>query len=192
MNNQGNNDYIETGDITHIAPAEAKYLHDLMDELPANYVLNKGMTGCGATTVALEQTSPTIIAMPFVGLIQNKTGQDRDGRLLGIYGDGDKRQEIAEYMKSHQQSPKILTTYNSVPKVCSILSSLGYDPYSSFFLVIDEWHLLFNSYHFRNDAIRSLLETASKFGKVTYISATPIERKYWLEEIKDMPEYRIE
>ncbi len=126
------------GDITHIAPAEAKYLRDLMTELPANYVLNKGMTGCGATTVALEQPSPTIIAMPFVGLIQNKTGQDRDGRLLGIYGDGDKGQEIAEYMKSHSQSPKILTTYNSVPKVCGILSSLGYDPYSSFFLVIDE------------------------------------------------------
>ena len=34
--------------------------------------------------------------------------------------------------------------------------------------------------------------TARDFERVTYMSATPIERKYWLEELMNMPEYRIE
>ena len=59
-------------------------------------------------------------------------------------------------------------------------------------LCIDEWHLLLNQYSFRNRAIRNLLDAARDFDRVTYMSATPIERKYWLEELADMPEYRID
>ena len=59
-------------------------------------------------------------------------------------------------------------------------------------LCVDEWHTLFNQYSFRNKAIRNLLAIAKDFGRVTYMSATPIERAYWLEELMDMPEYRIE
>ena len=177
-----------------------------MEEIPANCVLSKGTTGCGATTLATEQRTPTIIAAPFVELtiiaapfvelIGNKAAQypDNDsGRpvLLPIYGEGDKTREIAEYMSRHGDLPKIMTTYDSVPKVCGILTSLGYDPYETMHLCIDEWHLLLNQYSFRNRAIRNLLETARDFDRVTYMSATPIERRYWLEELADMPEYRI-
>ena len=103
-----------------------------MDELPANHILNKGMTGCGATSVAIRQSVPTIIAMPFVGLIENKISQCKDGLLLGIYGDGDKRQEISDYMESHWDCPKILT------KVCRILEEIGYSPYARMHLAVDE------------------------------------------------------
>lgn len=58
--------------------------------------------------------------------------------------------------------------------------------------MVDEWHILFQSYLFRNHAVTHLLDTASKFDNVTYVSATPIERDYWLEELKPFPEYRIE
>lgn len=33
------------------------------------------------------------------------------------------------------------------------------------------------------------MDTAPHFDRVTYISATPIERKYYLEELKRLPEY---
>ena len=127
-----------------------------MEEIPANCVLSKGTTGCGATTLATEQRTPTIIAAPFVELIGNKA---------------------AQYQR-HGDLPKIMTTYDSVPKVCGILTSLGYDPYENMHLCIDEWHLLLNQYSFRNRAIRNLLETARKFNRVTCMSATPIERAY--------------
>ena len=154
-----------------------------MEEIPANCILSKGTTGCGATTLATIQNIPTIIAMPFVELIGNKAMQfpeNSDGRpvLLPIYGEGDKTREIREYMDRHGDLPKIATTYDSVPKVCSILASLGYDPYRDMHLCVDEWHTLFNQYSFRNRAIRNLLATAKDFGRVTYMSATPIEREY--------------
>lgn len=168
-----------------------------MEEIPANCILSKGTTGCGATTLATVQRTPTIIAMPFVETINNKAMQfpdNGDGRpvLLPIYGEGDKTGEIEDYMSRHADLPKIATTYDSVPKVCRILGSLGYDPHMHMHLCVDEWHLLFNHYSFRNNAVRNLLACAKDFQRVTYMSATPIERTYWLEELTGLPEYRID
>ena len=168
-----------------------------MEKIPENCVMNKGTTGCGATTLATVQSTPTLIAAPFVELIRNKALQFPENSenkpvLLPIYGEGDKRAEIADYMDRNGDLPKIITTYDSVPKVCRILDTLGYDPYGEMHLCVDEWHLLFNQYSFRNRAIRNLLSIAGDFERVTYMSATPIERKYWLEELMNMPEYRIE
>lgn len=77
-----------------------------MSEIPANCILSKGTTGCGATTLATEQNRPTLIAMPFTELVRNKASQypeNDNGRpvLLPIYGDGDKTKEIEEYMNRH-------------------------------------------------------------------------------------------
>ena len=137
-----------------------------MTEIPANCVLSKGITGCGATTLGIEQKGHTLIAMPFTGLIDNKTAQYRD-TLLGIYGRGGKEYEIEQYLKSHD-TVKIATTFDSLR------------------------HVLFNAYDYRYEGVRKLLDTAPHFDRVTYISATPIERKYYLEELKRLPEYRIE
>ena len=107
-----------------------------MNEIPTNCVLNKGMTGCGATTLAIQQTGHTIIAVPFVGLIQNKVHQHGD-MLLGIYGAGGKGEVIRKYVEGHP-TIKIMTTYDSLHKVCSELVKLGIDPYKDISLVVDE------------------------------------------------------
>ena len=107
-----------------------------MKEIPANCVLNKGVTGCGATTLAIKQPGHTIIAVPFVGLIKNKVAQHGD-EILGICESGDKTEEIRQYLQGHP-TVKILTTYDSLPKVSRILVSLGIDPYSDYHLVVDE------------------------------------------------------
>ena len=114
-----------------------------MEKIPENCVLNKGTTGCGATTLATVQNTPTLIAAPFTELIRNKAAQypeNDNGKpvLLPIFGEGDKRAEIAQYMQSHGGLPKIMTTYDSVPKVCSILDTLGYDPFEEMHLCVDE------------------------------------------------------
>lgn len=107
-----------------------------MQSIPVNCVLNKGITGCGATTLAIQQPGHTIIAVPFVGLIQNKVNQHKD-TILGIYGEGDKTEEIAAYCEKHP-TIKIMTTYDSIPKVCRILLKQGFDVYESAHLIIDE------------------------------------------------------
>lgn len=160
-----------------------------MTEIPANCILSKGTTGCGASTLAIKQAGHTIIAMPFVGLIDNKTAQHPE--LLGIYGRGDKTQEIKDYIDSHD-TIKIATTFDSLRKVCDTLEALGSNPYKDAHLIVDEWHILFHSYDYRHKGMRKLLDTAPLFDKVTYISATPIERKYYFEEIEHLPEYKVE
>ena len=151
------------------------------------------LTGCGAKTLAIRQKRDTIIAVPFTALIANKTEQkeNRDV-LLGLYGESDSfKSALASYMESHA-TVKIMTTYDSLPKVCSSLTELGYDPYGRAQLVVDEWHLLLMSYAFRGDAIRGVLNEARQFGNVTYISATPVEEKFWFPEMQGLRKMEIE
>ena len=80
----------------------------------------------------------------------------------------------------------------SLPRVVSALQSIGIDPYKELFLLVDEWHVLFNSYSFRHRAIRELLATAARFDRATYMTATPIEREYMLEELRHLPTCEID
>ena len=108
-----------------------------MKELPANTIINKKLTGCGATTLAIEQPGDTIIAVPYTALIMNKTEQDIQNVLLGLYGGGDSyKSEISSYLDTHDEV-KVMTTYDSLPKVCQLLKELGRNPYEMF-LVVDE------------------------------------------------------
>ena len=108
-----------------------------MKELPANTLINKKLTGCGVTTLAIEQPGDTIIAVPYTALIKNKIKQDTNSVLLGLYGGGDDyKLEMSSYLESHDVV-KMMTTYDSLPKVCQLLQELGRNPYEMF-LVVDE------------------------------------------------------
>ena len=168
------------------APAGAIYLSDFLTEIPANCLFNKKQTGCGATELAIRNSIPTIIAMPYVALVKNKTIYRKDDiSVLGVY-EGIQEQDIIDYAKSH--SPlKIAVTYDSLPRTIRALETAGFNPYKDLFLLVDEWHVLFNSYSFRHTAIKNLLAEAAKFDRATYMTATPIEQEYVLEELKHLP-----
>lgn len=106
-----------------------------MTEIPPNCILSKGTTGCGASTLAIKQAGHTILAMPFVGLIDNKTAQHPE--LLGIHGRGDKTSEIKNHLDKHK-TIKIATTFDSLGKVCDALETLGFNPYKDAHLIVDE------------------------------------------------------
>ena len=162
-----------------------------MTEIPTNCVFNKGVTGCGATTLAIKQPGHTILALPFVGLVENKAASNPE--LLAIHGGLGKpleRQKMIERYISTHKTIKIAATYDCVPSVCEALINLGLDPYQDFFLFVDEWHVLFNSYGYR-DAVKTLLECSKLFTRKTFVSATPIPRAYWLKELADLPEYKL-
>ena len=161
-----------------------------MTEIPANCLFNKKKTGCGATELAIRNSTPTLIAMPYVALVKNKTLYRQDDiEVLGVYEDVTER-DIVQFARTH--SPlKIATTYDSLPRVVSALQRIGIDPYKELFLLVDEWHVLFNSYSFRYRAIRELLATAARFDRTTYMTATPIEREYVSEELRHLPTCEI-
>lgn len=85
------------------APSDALHVQqipELNNKLPENCIFNKGKTGCGATTLAIENRISTLIAVPTVNLIKNKLPEHAD--LLGVYG-GVTNQEIADYLKTHDR-----------------------------------------------------------------------------------------
>lgn len=158
-----------------------------MTEIPANCIFNKRLTGCGATELAIRNDVPTIIAMPFVALVKNKTVYRTDNRrVFGVY-EGVTEQDIADYVNTAGTTLKIVVTYDSLPRTLHALHAAGINPYKEMFLLVDEWHVLFNSYIFRHDAIQQLFAEAARFERVTYMSATPVERQYMLKELRDMP-----
>ena len=156
--------------------------------MPTNCLFDKGITGCGGTELALRNDIDTIIAVPTIGLVDNKVVQHQ-GEVLGVHGET-LQSDIEDYLLAHSRK-KIMVTYNSLSRVINTLRAHGYNVYKDFFLLVDEWHLLFNDYIFRKDAIRGVLEEAPKFEAVTYMTATPIEEKYLFQEFRHLPVVEI-
>ena len=148
-------------------------------ELPKG-ILNKGVTGCGATSVAIEDEHKTIICSPRINLIKNKVGQHKG--LLGVFGDV-KNDEIMAYLEK-AETPKIMVTYDSMPRLAKLI-----DDKTDWRVVIDEYQYLLIDSGFRSDKAIALLDVMNEFDYVTYLSATPIADKYiqGMEQFKDVP-----
>lgn len=169
------------------ASTTAKWIEQipqLENRLPENCILDKGITGCGATRLAITNDRSTLIAAPTVNLIKNKMQEHAD--LLGVYG-GVTNQEIANYLQTHD-CWKIMATYDAIPRVVDVA---GTEIYKKAFLLVDEYHRLLFDYSFRHSAIAGLLEQAPRFASKTFLSATPIEREFLLDELQGIPQVKI-
>lgn len=172
------------------AEKNCDYLNEFMTELPVNCLFDKGKTGCGGTTIAIENDKDTIIAMPYVNVIKNKVAQYPNEKcnniLFGIH-EGITDEEIIDYFKNNKIR-KFAVTYDSLDRLINVLEKeKNIDVYKDFFLLVDEWHILFNSYAFRNEAVKKVLHHAKQFNEVTYMTATPIEEEFILKELKHLP-----
>ena len=160
-------------------PTNVNYLTDWVGfELPKG-ILNKGVTGCGATSVAIEDEHKTIICSPRINLIKNKVGQHKG--LLGVYGDV-KNDEIMAYLEK-TETPKIMVTYDSMPRLVKLIADK-----SDWRVVVDEYQYLLIDSGFRSDKAIALLDVVNEFDYVTYLSATPIADKYIqkMEQFQDV------
>ena len=163
-------------------PSGTKYLSRLKNKdgspyrLP-NGVLNKELTGCGGTTLALEDENPTVICSPRRKLIENKAAQYPNS-LLVIEGVSAK--QIAEYISS-VEVPKILTTYDSFRKVKKAIGD-----FTDWKVVVDEFQCLLNDSSFKANTEMAFLKELESCPYVTYLSATPILDKY----IKDIAHFQ--
>lgn len=72
-----------------------------MTEIPVNCLFNKKKTGCGATELAIRNSIPTLIAMPYVALVKNKTVcRTDDIEVLGVYEDITEW-DITQFARTH-------------------------------------------------------------------------------------------
>lgn len=175
-----------TNEVTLQASADAKYLDAVIEKHPYG-LLDKGKPNCGGTDLAIKNAYPTIIAVPYRNLVKNKVAQH--GHVLGVYG-GVTDAEITGHIFSHD-TVKIMVTYDSVGRVVRILEKHRKDILKDMLLLVDEEHVLFNHYAFRNPAVKGLLKISKQFKWVCFMTATPVDREFMLDELKDLPITRI-
>lgn len=152
-------------------------------ELPKG-VLAKGTTGCGGTTLALEDEYPTVIASPRKALIECKARQYADALLVE---GGVKTDDVAMYVVHCEEKgivPKILTTYDSLFKVTRAIGDM-----TDWRVVVDEFQCMLSDSTFKSDIEIKMIQQLKAFPYVTFMSATPILDEFLseIEVFKDVP-----
>ena len=149
-----------------------------LEDLPHNCIFNKVVTGCGGTTVVLQNAEDYVIAVPTTELIINKTNIVQTGlsrepyngiRPFGLFGrfDAEAERLLKKYL-SASGTKKIICTYNKIPKLLEYIQPQHYR------LLIDEYHCLLKAYSYRQKAIDGVLENYRRFKSFCFMSATPI------------------
>ncbi len=168
---------IDCGNFSYLGEVE-----EFKNGLPKDCIFNKVKTGCGGTTIALTDSSPTIICVPLTELIDNKINQSNKDKntypyeILGIYA-GFKPSDVTSYLK-RAVVPKIMVTYDSLMKLTSCLTP------KEFNLLIDEYHCLLTAFDYRSTACNTVLKNFKKFKSYTFMSATPIPDDFVFTELK--------
>lgn len=160
---------------------DATYLSEILSSLPSRTLLNKGVTGCGGTYVELHSLRNSLILVPTIELAKNK---QKDSFLI-VYGKI-KNKQIIEYLNSDIPYKKIIGTYDCLQRLINL--NVGIEEY---FLLVDEYHILFNSYSFRNEPIQYLLNNYKTFKDYCFMTATPLDDDIILEEIKDLDRLNV-
>lgn len=182
-------------------PSGKRYVSEIKNadgspwELP-NGILNKQITGCGATTLALTCQHSFIILSPRIKLIENKHEQMPDTTLM-VTGET-KDWDIRNYLEEHPDCQKILSTYDSLPRFVRVASQFYDQPEERvarrYRVLVDEFHVMLRDSAIKADVELRMLDVLQIFPYICYMSATPI-LDHLLDMIpyfSDVPYYELE
>jgi len=165
-----------------INAGNSNYLSEFLEDLPDNGFLEKVVTGCGCTSVALTNNKNYVITVPYVSIIKNKLASNPN--VLGVYEDIDD-EEILEYLSSSINPKKILVTYDSLRRITKLLNPQDYK------ILVDEAHKLIDSGSFRTEAVETVLENYEKYNSYCFATATPVKDKYQLPQLVEIQKYQV-
>ena len=173
----------------------------LQSQFPqGSFILDKTVTGCGATTMFLSDDIPTILcsarlelmhckanAPEFIGKVHEfrKFG-DRSSSVLTL------ENEMMDYIISFPPfgspfAPKILVSYDSFKHVAQALAEK--QQLGRFRIVVDEAQTLFTDASFKGDVEIEFLENLKYNNQVIFLSATPYIENYLdqMDFFKNLP-----
>lgn len=154
-----------------------QYLSDIYPMIETNTILNKTITGIGATYSEIKAPRHSIIIEPTKPVIYGKTHdtKHKDDNLKGVF-QGVYQDEIADYIENSIKKNKwvkILTTPESFHKVENALDSLDIDlRYDGFFLLFDECQKMVKDCDYRSD-ITLPMDLFFECRDKAIVSATP-------------------
>lgn len=155
-----------------ITIAQHQRLSDVLTEIPTNIILNKTITGCGATYSEIHAKRNSIIIEPNLPVIDGKCAKHPD--IFGVK-EGVTKEEIVAYLKHKTDCGyhKILTTPESFPKVRSALYEAAERIYDDWFLLFDECERTIQDAGFRG-TITLPMDDFFRCRNKAMVSATPI------------------
>lgn len=162
-----------------------------------NCMVDKVITGCGATTEALSDDVPTILCSPRNALLECKAEADQFKGKVYLFRDSDaiaehvKPIELENRLRDYLQSfnspfvsgvPKILVCYDSFRHVAQLLRKTN--DFHKFRIVVDEAQALFGDSAFKPEVEIQFLESVCKSNHVIFLSAKP-----YVEDLLDICKY---
>lgn len=172
-------------------------LNEVLPEIPTNVILNKTVTGCGATYTEIKTHRNSIIVEPNRPVIYGKCAQakHKDDNLKGVY-QGVFQKDIVKYLEKTRREGKfikIMTTPESFPKVLDALEEMDIDIRFECFVLFDECEKLTKDCDYRQD-ITLPMDLFFECQNKAMVSATPITeltdpRFKSFKEIKIEPTY---
>ncbi|PXV67345.1 hypothetical protein CLV62_10318 [Dysgonomonas alginatilytica] len=128
-----------------------KRLSEILDCIPYG-LINKQLTGIGATYLEMHSSRNSIIVTPTRTLAYNKSLKEPDKYLYvgtKLNGKTTSDKEIQDYLDRNIKPKKILVVADSLYKVIRTITNTGIDIYREYFLMVDEIDTLQSDNHFR-------------------------------------------
>jgi len=177
---------------------KGQYLTEVLPLIPTNTILNKTLTGLGATYGEIESDRHSIIIEPNVPVIVGKKKDPKHKNIFGVY-EGIYADDVLDYLEKgkNKYNYKILTTPESFHKIKDAISEFGMNIYEDFFLLFDECEKIVQDVCYRQD-IALPIDDFFKFENKAFVSATPIvpsdprfeEQDFWIIEIEPTFDYK--
>ena len=174
---------------------------EIQSQFPqGSFILDKTITGCGATTMFLSDDIPTILCSARLELMHCKANApefygkvhefrkfgDRSSSVLTL--ENDMMNYVNDHMGYFSSGPaKVLVSYDSFKHVAQALvenNLLG-----NFRIVVDEAQTLFTDASFKGDVEIEFLENLKHNNQVIFLSATPYIEDYLdqMDFFKNLP-----
>ncbi|MEQ7800178.1 hypothetical protein ABDJ41_10225 [Pedobacter sp. ASV1-7] len=143
--------------------------------IPNNIILNKVITGLGATYSEIRADRHSILVLPHKCQINNKHADHQSIDYTFPVTEKQSTTHLVNHIINRKgRKVKFLSTPEGLGKVISAIQRTGGNPYTDYFLLLDEFHNLTKDSGYRVN-ITSAMSHFFKFDNKAMISATPFK-----------------
>lgn len=156
--------------------------------IPSNCILNKTLTGLGATHSEIHSKRSSIIIEPNVPVILGKLNDNEN--LEAVYAKCTPY-NLKKYLQMDIEYKKIITTPESFYKIRKAAEELNINIYKTFFCLFDECEKVTQDIDYRRKIAQPIYDFF-QFEQKAFVSATPLSMSHPEFEKQDFKKIKIE
>lgn len=162
-------------DVTEIKIKDNQKLADVYPIIESDIILNKTLSGIGATHTEITAERDSIIIVPNLPVILCKVAKHKKDNLFGVMQkvSSEDIQSYIEKSKEKKKHIKLMSTPESFYKIKNAFEEADIDMYDSCFFLLDESHKFIKDRDYRPEITQPLREFFN-FKNKALVSATPI------------------